>query len=58
MRKHGNSREKGTNCANGNLEIGGAEATLVARILDSQSEEYRRMGRAREEGLRKVRYKP
>ena len=31
MRKHGNSRGKGTNCANGNLEIGGAEATLVAR---------------------------
>ena len=37
MRKHGNSREKGTNFANGNLEIGGAEATLVARhILDSE----------------------
>ena len=33
MRKHGNSRGKGTNCANGNLEIGGAEATLVARHI-------------------------
>ena len=28
-----NSRGKGTNCANGNLEIGGAEATLVARHI-------------------------
>ena len=37
MRKHGNPREKGANCANGNLEIGGAEATLVARHI-GQSE--------------------